>query len=843
MLRKSLNRLAVVSSIIILIITGTIIGVETTSSKERHITAATSAIDEFTRSRAHIIANKLIEDLSIAQTMANSLAKISTMHASERQAHQEAIMRSVLAQHEEYSAVFLSWRLDLVDPRWAKPNGRQRVNYYYDKGAILESINLTDTAKRDFYQGIYYDTREAGKLILSDPYEFKAYSNDSDEMLLATSPCAPIYFQGIFQGVIGIDFPLEYFHSQTDISIYPGACAFVMSSDGTIVAHTDRNLIKNKVDSLGLSLEAIKTGIDKSGLFYSKNYTGQKERAYLVVAPIVASNSLEPWMYAVLVPMDEITEPILGQLMEKVVVGIAMIVAFFLCFLWTSKKLSSALLKANDQLALMAKGNLDPKNQLKLDRIDNMLEISKSINELHQVMVERAVVASEIGKGNLDNEIKTFGPEDLLGNSLETMRQHLIEVVQDTRALIRKASKEGDWSVQLPLSSKQGTWLELYMNLNELVRSVAEPIYLLNRLAGSISNGDLTSRLEMDAVGDLAELKQNLNQGLQNLNYLLIQVVESAGYLDSATIEMKGVNMEMVGNAREIAGAISEISSGAHSQVLKIDESYKVIESVVNIAKTSAGQSAKIRNSATVLLTKSEEAVMSVKGSNLAMTGLIGQSEHTAETLKVLIDRTYTISEVLGVIAEISSQTNLLALNAAIEASHAGDFGRGFSVIAEEIRKLAELSRKSAQEISILLGQIGADTHKALQAMTGMRRDIVDGASVTEKTVAFFGEIRESIEQNFQEAESIYTNSQSLLESITTISNISEGVIVISEQTAAGTEQVAASAQSFSNGMETYANHLENLTQVSSDLNLSLCRFHLHKAEVPRVHELEDAVV
>jgi methyl-accepting chemotaxis protein len=836
MLRKSLKRLVLLGGGILFLIAIALIYREASKTKRLLISSASNIINEVANTQSALISRKLTEDLSITQTMANSLAAISNLSEQERRSQEKLLMTAVLNQHKEYDAVFLSWRLNLVNPKWKKPYGRQRVNYYYNNGLINESINLTDTTLRETYEGIYYKTQETGNLILSDPYEFKHYANESEEMLFAISPCAPIYYNGNFQGVIGIDIQLDFYQKLTELSLFPRMEAYIISSNGTIVAHSNTELIKQSIDSIGLGqrLGKAPSEVDNgftSGIIYDSL---KGENCYMAVASIPTTPDGPPWKFVVSVPMKEITAPIFNEILEQSIIAVLLTVLLCIVFLIVTNKVSQALVKANDQLSRLAKGDLREENRIQLNRLDALLEISEGINQLHTIMIDRAHEATNIGKGNLSDQINLLGEHDALGQALEQTRCNLLNILNETKSVVLRASKDGDWTAQLRISGEsEGVWVEFNERLNELIVSVAEPIYWLNQLAASISEGDLTARFDYQGSGDIADLRRNLNEGLENLNNLLRQVVESAGFMDKSAMEMRGVNTDMVMSSKEIANAVHEISMGAQTQLSKIDGAYKIIEGIIKTVDVSAGQSEKIRRSAVELLEGSDETLLKSKQSNTSAGELIEKSENTSTLLKKLIDRTKLVSGALNVITEISDQTNLLALNAAIEASKAGESGRGFSVISEEIRKLAELSRKSANEIGMLLNDIDQDTQAILGAMGVMKSEMEHSTTITEGTVEFLENLRTTISRNHEDALDIHANTQNLKSQIKQIAEIAEGVLVISEQTAAGSGQVAASAQTLSDGMDNYSELLENLSQLSSDLHLSLYRFNLEGSTNP----------
>ena len=194
-------------------------------------------------------------------------------------------------------------------------------------------------------------------------------------------------------------------------------------------------------------------------------------------------------------------------------------------------------------------------------------------------------------------------------------------------------------------------------------------------------------------------------------------------------------------------------------------------------------------------------------------------SEKTDESIKVLTHRSNEIARVLGVITDIAAQTNLLALNAAIEAAQAGESGRGFAVVAEEIRKLAEDSKNSAKEIETLINDVQNDTDMAAKNIEDMNSRVKSSEDTSKVAVEVFKEIYSSTDKTLNYSEEILNGAQMQVENINNVVSITESIVVIAEQTAAGTEEVASSASELSAGMENYNDKTKKLAGVAESLS------------------------
>ncbi len=168
---------------------------------------------------------------------------------------------------------------------------------------------------------------------------------------------------------------------------------------------------------------------------------------------------------------------------------------------------------------------------------------------------------------------------------------------------------------------------------------------------------------------------------------------------------------------------------------------------------------------------------------------------HTAEVINALGEKSKEIGHIVQLITEISNQTNLLALNAAIEAARAGEHGRGFAVVADEVRKLAEQSGDAAGQIRQLIGEVQAEADKAVQSMDEGANVILEGIQMVHQSGEAFRDIVKAIEQVAAESQEVSAIIEQVNSSSQSMAEMMEGVAHIAEQSAGNTQNVAASAE------------------------------------------------
>jgi len=460
---------------------------------------------------------------------------------------------------------------------------------------------------------------------------------------------------------------------------------------------------------------------------------------------------------------------------------------------------------------------------------DEIGEISHGVNSLIDGFKYSSEFANQIRNGNLEAEFTALSSEDALGHALISMRDNLKNVIRETHGVVDAAGHEGRLGSRISLIGKEGAWEELSSAINNLLHSISTTIMEIKSIVKAMAAGDLTHRYLLDASGDILSLTQNLNGALENLNGFIYQITTNANTLDDSSSEMLVASEEMNINTGEIASAIAEMSSGAQTQLRKVDESSSLIEVILNSAKDMGQKAESINQGVKDAVTNSETGREMLDGVVSKMADISGYSNKTNDSIKVLTGRSNEITRVLSVITEIAAQTNLLALNAAIEAAQAGDAGRGFAVVAEEIKKLAEDSKNSALEIEILIEGVQVDTSEAATIIEEMNKSVETGEQASIEAVEMFKEIGLTAADNLVLSEQILSASHTQKKNINEIVTNTESVVVVAEQTATGTEQVASSATELSAGMQNYMQKSRNLTHVAAELKNGVRKFKFTK--------------
>lgn len=410
---------------------------------------------------------------------------------------------------------------------------------------------------------------------------------------------------------------------------------------------------------------------------------------------------------------------------------------------------------------------------------------------------------------------------------LKEQKDSLQDAIEDTNFVISEAIESGNFKARVDTSTKTGAWKELGMSINRLFESVLSPFEEVNAIVLKMSEGDLTRRYTKEAKGDIEQMANNLNQALDNVSQLLMDITGQVEQIGSSSQEMRVSTEQMNVSTGEIASAIAEMNSGAQSQVNKVDESSNLVEGIMRFSQETGNQAELINKAAKTGVEQSDSGIKLIGKVTDSMGEIISFSKQSNVSIEDLSRRSDEISRVLNFIKEVAAQTNLLALNAAIEAAQAGDAGRGFSVVAEEIRKLAEDAKNSTKEIEILVEEIQNATSATAKLIGDMGNSIKIGEVASTDASGAFQAIASSYANTLELSEKIVEATKQQTSDVRQVVGITESIVVIAEETAAGTEEIASSSTELSSGMTEYSEKTRQVSDIVQELIEKVGRFKL----------------
>lgn len=351
-------------------------------------------------------------------------------------------------------------------------------------------------------------------------------------------------------------------------------------------------------------------------------------------------------------------------------------------------------------------------------------------------------------------------------------------LLQDSRNRAKEANARGaEADIQRMQAQQQETEAKRANDQNQ-----SAILRLMNELQ-EVADGDLTvqATVSEDITGAIAD---SVNYTVEELRGLVGRVTMTAEQVTSASNQAESVSV-----------ALLRASQQQQRQIKDAGDAMLSMANDINDVSTSANESADVaRNS----VAAAEQGAIAVQNAIKGMDEIREQIQETSKRIKRLGESSQEIGEITELISDITEQTNVLALNAAIQAASAGEAGRGFSVVAEEVQRLAERSAAATKQIGALVKTIQTDTHDAVSAMEKSTQGVVEGARLSDAAGTALSEIRRVSNQLANLIQGISHSTEQQATSANGVAQNIQHILTITEQTRDGTQQTASSIRELS---------------------------------------------
>jgi methyl-accepting chemotaxis protein len=413
-------------------------------------------------------------------------------------------------------------------------------------------------------------------------------------------------------------------------------------------------------------------------------------------------------------------------------------------------------------------------------------EIVKGVNDTLDAVIGPLNVAAgyvdRISHGDIPAKIT-----DSYNGDFNAIKSNLNRAIDAVNALVADANMlavaavEGRLATRADASKHEGDFHKIVQGVNNTLDSVIKPLQEGAAILKEMSAGDMTVRMEGEYNGDLQLLKDSINQTSESLEKALKNVSEAVAATASASSEISSSTEQMAAGSQEQTSQASEVASS-------VEEMTKTIMENSQNAAQAAETAKKSRHSA-------EEGGKVVQETIAGMQRIAEVVNRSADTVRELGKSSDQIGEIISVIDDIADQTNLLALNAAIEAARAGEQGRGFAVVADEVRKLAERTTKATKEIASMIKKIQTDTGGAVESMQQGTKEVQVGIDLADKAGKSLQEIVGISQKVTDMVAQIAAASEQQSSASEQIARNVEAISKVTGETAQGTQQIARAAE------------------------------------------------
>ncbi|MCT4606911.1 MAG: methyl-accepting chemotaxis protein [Marinisporobacter sp.] len=363
-------------------------------------------------------------------------------------------------------------------------------------------------------------------------------------------------------------------------------------------------------------------------------------------------------------------------------------------------------------------------------------------------------------------------------------------------------------------------------------RKISKPLEILKEAFYKAANGDLTVKAQIGSKDEFGEIGDRFNEMMKNIHELSCGVKTSAKTVLEASDSLGQIITQTVTAADEVAKTIEGIASSSNEQAKDTENGFIKVNDLAEKIEMLSNTTNHMND-----LSKGTDE-LSNKGLNI-VRGLIeksGISKKSATQVNDMIikvdERAKEIGGIIDTISQIAEQTNLLALNAAIESARAGEHGKGFSVVAEEVRKLAEESSKAAEEIKQLIAGVQNQSSEAVDAMNKVATIIRNQEGCVDETSQIFNEISGSIKVLIGKVSDIKGYGDEMIDKKDEIVAMIGNISAASEETSAATQQVSASTEEQLASMEEVSAHAQDLKNIANRLEEGIDQFKLEDGNI-----------
>ncbi len=357
-------------------------------------------------------------------------------------------------------------------------------------------------------------------------------------------------------------------------------------------------------------------------------------------------------------------------------------------------------------------------------------------------------------------------------------------------------------------------------------RAISSRLNKIVEVTNEISNGNLDVELvqtsDRDEITDLSNaidtMKNQLQSMIQEIIAVSSAVNDRSGQLTLASTEVKAAS-------QQVASTMEELSAGAEEQA----HSSSMLAEMMDVYLTKVNQATNsgtvIKDSSNHVLSLTNQGHELMQQSQAQMKTINEIMNSSVEKVQGLNERTKKITSLVKVIQDIAAQTNLLALNAAIEAARAGEHGRGFAVVADEVRKLAEQVTLSVGDITNIVNGIQVESKQVVDSLKVGYVQVDKGTNQINVTGETFNRIYHSVNEMSSHVKEISTSLEEIASQTMNMNKSIESIASVSQESAAGIEETSASVIQTNESMEGISDHIQSLSELADQLSAMVSNF------------------
>lgn len=357
-------------------------------------------------------------------------------------------------------------------------------------------------------------------------------------------------------------------------------------------------------------------------------------------------------------------------------------------------------------------------------------------------------------------------------------------------------------------------------------RGISRNLKKVVDMTNKIAEGDLNvEALKYKGKDEIGQLSESTNKMLYKLQDMIKEITESSNRVDEQSNDLKQIASEVQQSSEQIAATMEEMSAGAEEQASSATEIASSIFNLTELIDRANFNKEALQISSKDIKVIVQEGTSQMETSIGTMSHINGILEDTVLNVKQLAKNSEKVSVLVQIINDIAEQTNLLALNAAIEAARAGEAGRGFAVVADEIRKLADQVGKSVKEITSIVMGIQVDSRSVTVSLEKGYHKVQEGTHNIKATGEIFVSINTEISTMIERIKNVAENLDEISQNSKVINTAGDHIAAISEENSAGIEETVASVEEQNSSMEIITENANSLADSAELLKQLISQF------------------
>lgn len=450
---------------------------------------------------------------------------------------------------------------------------------------------------------------------------------------------------------------------------------------------------------------------------------------------------------------------------------------------------------------------------------DNDSRINEIFNDLRELNEDSKLIA-----------VMRTRSSDLSSSTAEATQSLIENIYEDQEEVTNRANLNIDSSIFILIIATVIAIIFGVIVMLLISRAISKHLRNVVDITTEVADGNLTvASMDYQGKDEVGQLVNAINRMKDNIQTILIKVDEAAQSVSRSSEELNRTTFEVKEGSEQVATTMDDLSTGAEVQANNASELSERMGDFVNNIRRSGEEGQNVATSSLDVLKLTTEGTALMGHSVKQMSQIDAIVLDAVKRVEGLDKQSEAITHLVQLIKGIADQTNLLALNAAIEAARAGEHGKGFAVVADEVRKLAEQVSTSVSEITGVVTNIQKETHSVVSTLNKGYEEVKEGTAQIEQTGKNFGDIERSISDMVEKVNGISNNLKQIEENSHQMDDFIQEIASVSEESAAGVEQAAATIQETASAMDEVSNSSGELEKLAEQLNAEINVFKLRE--------------